>query len=1097
MSAFVTETLPEDLSVAVFSKSAVLSDVFVAELEKQGLSATLFSSDNSSLEEFLAAPPSTTWYKVFWIDDTTFLTLETAKLMLKVFKILSGMSYVVMHQPFTAITTGTEIKVADILADIKTLFTQRSPYTTLLAYRDILSGEIYSFAYQHLLYLLHDAIFPVDQDIFSFLTEKEAVEGIVALSFDPRGGKRKVVIGKKEVLAKSLLKVVQREFSRKFKGEELFIDQPRKKVTFDTEFQEVRVPSSVTIEEMATELVIQAKFHYQPPTVTLPEKDSDGIPKPHIPKPKVKVEPVVMEEFVEGRGEVSRDSAPPKVPSESTHATKTISQPRSVAPIEPVSRFSDSVPLPAQQPVRETSIQVKVEAPLVNTPRAPILIPEPYIPEIKRSKVVLNQIASLEKPVEDTHHLRRISFSEMNTRVMQKVMQEQKTQQERLQHTVLNQDVEKKRHLEKKISTLFSSTLKEHDRITLKKIQSYSPVQILFGRKVKAKKRSKTQKTLVFVTVLVVFTSSIAVGAFVLNSFLVRRNIELIYQSAIKREVVETPVLRRMEFTQSLLEHQLSVYSTVLGAGVFSSNYEQLDLSKKLVSLNESINQLHDTYVRTIQMIVGAQKGDPSQALVSTYTQTENAYKQMSVIEASLKKPDSDSLFVSALTADQQKSVLESLGDMRRQVLVGQQLSTIAPELFAKDKKKVFAVVLQDSTELRPTGGFIQQVALVTVQSGQISDIHYLQPDEIAKSIDAQIAAPEEVREYLSEDQFLVHDANWSPSFDATAKQIAWFIEKGTNTAVDGVVAIDTQTLKKMIPVFGSIQVAEFSNENVTEKNFLDRVEFYAKQSGRAGESTDFQSAVFKSILQKMKSLSADQTETFMDAISELLKQSDVLIQAESFSIQSTISNLGWSGGIISPPCPAPLAQDQCLVSRVFQVDSNVGVNKVNPYIKKKVDHVVEVKPTKTTHIRTISYENTSKSNSWPEGAYKNYIRWYISPEAVVNAISVNGKALEKDEIKEYEEKNSKVVGALVNIPPGAKVDVVFEYSEPALQTKSSIALFDQKQSGTGNTPTKITVKYDDQYVPTVIAPKAQISQDKIVFSFFGSEHNFAGVKFK
>jgi len=362
------------------------------------------------------------------------------------------------------------------------------------------------------------------------------------------------------------------------------------------------------------------------------------------------------------------------------------------------------------------------------------------------------------------------------------------------------------------------------------------------------------------------------------------------------------------------------------------------------------------------------------------------------------------------------------------------------------------------------------------------------------------VTPPEEVKKYLGEDQWFLRDANWSPDTPQTGKQIEMFIEKGLNTQVDGVITLNTFSLQELLSLVGPLEIEQFGNEIVNEKNLQERAHAHAKDSILEKDSPDKKSyylSVLEAFMKNIETLDKEKIPQLIELSSRLMKQSEMQIVFDDASAETVFATLGWAGDIMSPPCPNQLVEDQCLIGRVYQVDSNVGVNKVNYFIKKKVEHTVDIQKTKTTHLRTVSYENASLSSGWPGGVYKNYIRFYLPRKTILKSILVDGKPISPDRLSQYEEKASMVVGAYVEILPQTTSKVVIEYEESALQKPASYAFFNQKQPGTANTPTTVAMKYHDELIPTLIAPEAQIEGDEIVFTFFGGEHSFAGVKFK
>ncbi|MEO8581576.1 MAG: DUF4012 domain-containing protein [Patescibacteria group bacterium] len=1133
MSAFVTETLPQDLTVLIFSQSPVLSDLFADQLQQHGLEVTQKSSDSASLEQFLDSGLSSTWYKVFWIDDVEHLSIDQAKKMVKIFQETKGLSYVVMHQPFSYRGEKRFEQVGQNLIDVSLFFEQRSPYTSLLTYQDLLSNELFSLNYQQIIHFLHQSKFPFTSDQIGFLNEKEVVESLVSLSFDPRGGKRRVVVSKRPLLTKTIMKTIQSEFRRRFKGEEVLL-HPDLKSEWSGGFKDFPIPGSATLEEVVSELIVEAKFHYQPEK-TVEDYSSTDIPRPHVPKARPLDEKKVSASKTTTQAPVSvpppaptsnHDEEMEKEPTEKNKKdvrkplkivekraetprvnvldTLPLSQlvPKSMANYHLTPQVSEPSALVNTLGIQESAIQLNVASPIITLPnRGPILIPEQQMPDIRRSKIILQQFStSLERHV-NSAVAAEAAAPQVNPQITARVHHERQQEQEKIKE--LEKDEEhQKRLLEKKIATLFSGTLKpQRTRADRHQERTTTPIQILFGQETRVGKWYRAQKGIFWFFCAVFGTAIFLVALFFFSVTSLQKNLMKMVQEFEQGGGVDSKSTANLIFSQNLLDKQLSFYSSVMGTSIFADSYSQLDVAKKLSTLSIALNEIQTRHVHAIRQVLGAESGDPVSTLTPSLGQTDTVYKQLSLLEGELKDTSSSIFFQTQFTPDQQKDFIDTISEIRREVLVGQQLTEVIPNILNKERTKTIAIVLQDSQELRATGGFVQSIATVTLTEGKVSNVKILKPDEVSSAISGEIQPPEEVQQYLGEKQWHLRDANWNPNFEITAKQIQFFLEKGTSTTVDGVIGINTNSLAKVIGVLGSVSLKDFDNESITEKNFAEREFFYAKTGLLSTEPTaqkpDFLASIFQATLEKIKTMDESQTKQLVSVLSDQLKQAEITASFQDLATETTLGTLGWTGSVITPPCPTQLVQEQCLVSRIYQVDSNVGVNKVNYSIKKKVEHSSQIKSDMIIHQRTITYENSSNSNSWPGGVYKNYIRWYLPDNAKLRTVTVNNVAVEPALIKQYQDKNSQVVGVFIEVLPETTSKVVLEYQEESIGKQASYAFFDQKQPGTGATPTKITMFYDPQYVPIVIAPDAQISGEKIEFSFWGGEHSFAGVKFR
>lgn len=138
----------------------------------------------------------------------------------------------------------------------------------------------------------------------------------------------------------------------------------------------------------------------------------------------------------------------------------------------------------------------------------------------------------------------------------------------------------------------------------------------------------------------------------------------------------------------------------------------------------------------------------------------------------------------------------------------------------ATGERKQYLILFQNDNELRPTGGFLTAYAVINVEDGKVmpekSDDIY----ELDKKYKTSTPIPKELGRYLTtEKRFNLRDMNISPDFktsmDMFYKEYVGLPGEAEN--IDGIIAIDTEFLKKLITILGPVQVpgyGTFSAEN-------------------------------------------------------------------------------------------------------------------------------------------------------------------------------------------------------------------------------------------------------------------------------------------
>ncbi|NLG49038.1 MAG: DUF4012 domain-containing protein [Chloroflexi bacterium] len=115
----------------------------------------------------------------------------------------------------------------------------------------------------------------------------------------------------------------------------------------------------------------------------------------------------------------------------------------------------------------------------------------------------------------------------------------------------------------------------------------------------------------------------------------------------------------------------------------------------------------------------------------------------------------------------------------------------LLPELVPPNGERTWLLLAQNNEELRPTGGFISNMGVITLTNGlpvfgslqdsyQVEDWNQPHPDP-----------PQALREQMGLDLWVTRDANWWPDFPTSAAAIADLYTLNQGTQVDGVLAVD------------------------------------------------------------------------------------------------------------------------------------------------------------------------------------------------------------------------------------------------------------------------------------------------------------------
>lgn len=583
-------------------------------------------------------------------------------------------------------------------------------------------------------------------------------------------------------------------------------------------------------------------------------------------------------------------------------------------------------------------------------------------------------------------------------------------------------------------------------------------------------------------------------AAFFATQFFVKRQVAAAIRETIETKSLSQETQKDLDKYNSILTAQLDVYGGIFDSVLLVQAVSLSELGKELSEVTENLRRTRENTILYASTILGKDMGGGSEYAQNLAHSAQQAYENLSLIQAridQIKLPISDE--ESKLIFDQ---FTEQLQKLRYALNIEQQLHPYLPTIFGQDGRRTYALVLQNDQELRPTGGFIEAIALLRFENGSLISSDVYSSYELDKKLVGTVSPPEEVRQFLSESQWYLRDSNWDPNFPATARKIAWFIEKSEGTEVDGVLAINTKSLAALIEALGPVDIAQF-NETLTHRNLAERMEFHSEVVlVETSEAEYYPKVVLSSVLNRLTDVQPDKVTSVLNAFYQQFQSHQAMINIFDNS-QDILASLGWTGEIVNPACPAQISSENCVVDEIAQIEANVGVNKANYYLKRNVSHSVKLGQNLAEHTRLIKYENTAQSNAWPKGAYRAYIRFYMPHGSQLRQIEFGGEIVPVGQLIQREEGGRPMVGVLIEVPTAQSKNLELVFTTPLPDQKDfSYALFDQRQPGIDNQSQVITLIPDNGQHPKTIAPQADFTANGIVFSQFSEGHAFVGSKF-
>lgn len=264
--------------------------------------------------------------------------------------------------------------------------------------------------------------------------------------------------------------------------------------------------------------------------------------------------------------------------------------------------------------------------------------------------------------------------------------------------------------------------------------------------------------------------------------------------------------------------------------------------------------------------------------------------------------------------------------------------SEISAFLFGMDKPRRYLVIFQNSSELRPTGGFIGSYAIIEVDNGGIKDIFVDGIYSADGQLTVNIVPPEPFQHITT--AWSTHDANWFLDFPSSAEKIAWFYERTGGGKVDGVISLNVEVIEWLLEITGPISISQY-DLTLDANNFRDEIQYevevaYDKKLNRPKQVlADFAPLFFD----KLFEVSKIKSNEIISVLLRSLEEKYIMFYLADARAQKFFEKQGWSGEV-----KCQVANIKCFKNDYLAVvHSNIGGYKTDKVMNDDISYSVEI----------------------------------------------------------------------------------------------------------------------------------------------------------
>lgn len=298
------------------------------------------------------------------------------------------------------------------------------------------------------------------------------------------------------------------------------------------------------------------------------------------------------------------------------------------------------------------------------------------------------------------------------------------------------------------------------------------------------------------------------------------------------------------------------------------------------------------------------------------------------------------------------------------------------------------ALLFQNPSEMRPTGGFIGSYAVVTVDGGNVTTIDVRDIYDPDGQLDIAVLPPLPLQAVTG--KWGARDANWFFDFPTSAAKVLSFLEKSKiyserGVTFAGAVAINVRLLEDLLRVTGPIELPEYQ-KTLTHENVLAEIqeEVEAGDDKRAGTPKRILGVLTPVLLQKLADATSEQKQSLAEALKNRIGKKDLMAYAADRALEAYIQNSGFGGELYAEDTRA--TEDYLAV-----VNANIAGGKSDAFVNESItlESAVDLEGKIRNRLAvTRAHTGDTRDDWWYRAPNKNYIQLFVPRESRLQMLS-------------------------------------------------------------------------------------------------------------
>lgn len=305
---------------------------------------------------------------------------------------------------------------------------------------------------------------------------------------------------------------------------------------------------------------------------------------------------------------------------------------------------------------------------------------------------------------------------------------------------------------------------------------------------------------------------------------------------------------------------------------------------------------------------------------------------------------------------------------------------------FGADEDAHYLILLQNGQELRQSGGFVGTYGMMTISNGRISELEINPISTLNQAyVDERngvLPAPAPIVEYLGQEEWLPHDANWAADFPLVAAELADMYDDTGWPELQGIIAVNDSAVQAVLEVVGPYDVQfEDIAEVVSPESFLDLIQSY-----RDGSELHkaFVGILGRSLIDQVIEAEFDTKKAVFWSMRDSANEREIQVAMLDPVLQAEVQSRGWDGALVPDPAIETLG---------FTI-SNVTGNKASDKIW--VNAALEVSASEVGDRRNVVWTVVLTHFGDPDGNlefngfHRTWLQVYLPKSATLTGSSLD-----------------------------------------------------------------------------------------------------------